>query len=57
MLAFDPEGNVVRSWGGKAEGYDWPASNHGLFVDHKGLVWMGGNVGTDRQVLSFTQDG
>ena len=57
VLAFDPEGNVVRSWGGKAEGYDWPTSNHGLFVDHKGLVWMGGNVGTDRQVLKFTQDG
>ena len=57
VLAFDPDGNVVRSWGGKGEGYDWPNSNHGLFVDHKGLVWMGGNVGTDRQVLKFTQDG
>ena len=57
VIAFDPEGNVVRSWGGKGEGYDWPNSNHGLFVDHKGLVWMGGNVGTDRHVLKFTQDG
>ena len=57
VLAFDVDGNVVRSWGGKGEGYDWPNSNHGLFVDHKGLVWMGGNVGTDRQVLKFTQDG
>jgi DNA-binding beta-propeller fold protein YncE len=57
VLAFDPEGNVVRSWGGKGDGYDWPNSNHGLFVDSKGIVWMGGNVGTDRQILKFTQDG
>jgi hypothetical protein len=57
VLEFDAEGNLLRSWGGPAQGYDWPTSNHGLFVDHKGLVWMGGNVGTDRHILKFTQDG
>jgi len=57
VLEFDPEGNLLRSWGGPGEGYEWPNSNHGLFVDHKGIVWMGGNVGTDRQILKFTQDG
>ena len=57
VLEFDAEGNLLRSWGGPGQGFDWPASNHGLFVDHNGLVWMGGNVGTDRHVLKFTQDG
>src|SRR6187200_3379570 len=57
VLEFDAEGNLLRSWGGPGQGYDWPNSNHGLFVDHKGIVWMGGNVGTDRQILKFTQDG
>ena len=42
---------------GPATGYEWPASNHGMFVDHKGLVWLGGNVGADAHVLKFTQDG
>jgi hypothetical protein len=57
VLEFDAEGNLLHSWGGPGAGYDWPNSNHGLFVDHKGIVWMGGNVGTDRQILKFTQDG
>jgi DNA-binding beta-propeller fold protein YncE len=47
----------VRSWGGPGDGYEWPQSNHGLFVDHRGLVWLGGNIGTDSHVLKFTQDG
>jgi len=59
ILEFDVDGTLLRSWGGPVAGapYDWPASNHGLFVDHKGLVWLGGNVGTDAQILKFTQDG
>ena len=24
-------------------GYEWPESNHGITVDHKGNVWIGGN--------------
>ena len=57
VLAFDAEGNLVRSWGGPGEGYTWPGSNHGIFVDHKGFVWIGGNGNTDSHVLKFTQDG
>ena len=41
----------------RATAIEWPESNHGLAVDHKGIVWMGGNVGADSQVLKFTQDG
>ena len=35
ILEFDPEGNLVNSWGGPGEGYDWPTSNHGLSLDAK----------------------
>ncbi len=57
VLEFDPAGNVVGHWGGPGEGYNWPESNHGITVDHKGNVWIGGNVGTDAHVLKFTQSG
>ena len=43
MLEFDPAGNLVNSWGGQGQGYDWPDSNHGITVDYKGNVWIGGN--------------
>ena len=43
VLEFDPAGNLVNSWGGKGDGYNWPDSNHGITVDYKGNVWIGGN--------------
>ena len=43
ILEFDEEGNLLRHWGGPAEGYDWPFSNHGITIDYKGNVWIGGN--------------
>ena len=47
------------SWGGKdGDGYQWPASNHGLQIDGKGNIWIGGNGGAnDGHILKFTQDG
>jgi DNA-binding beta-propeller fold protein YncE len=33
----------VRHWGGPGPGYEWPDSNHGITVDFKGNVWIGGN--------------
>jgi DNA-binding beta-propeller fold protein YncE len=57
VLEFDQEGNLIGSWGGPGEGYEWPQSNHGLFIDHNGIVWIGGNGGNDAHVLKFTQDG
>ncbi len=57
VLEFDPEGNLQRYWGGPGEGYEWPASNHGLTIDHQGHVWIGGNGAQDAQVLKFTRDG
>ncbi len=57
VLVFDPAGNLVRAWGGPGEGYEWPQSNHGVHVDHKGNVWIGGNGEKDAHVLKFTKDG
>src|SRR6266700_3273503 len=57
VLAFNPAGDTIRSWGGKGEGYEWPESMHGIFVDHKGFVWLGGNGAKDSQILKFTKDG
>jgi DNA-binding beta-propeller fold protein YncE len=57
VLEFDPEGNLVGHWGGPGEGYEWPASNHGITVDYKGNVWIGGNGDQDSQVLKFTKQG
>jgi len=43
VLAFNQAGDLIAHWGGPGEGYSWPASNHGIDVDHKGNVWIGGN--------------
>jgi DNA-binding beta-propeller fold protein YncE len=43
VLEFDEEGNLIGHWGGPGAGYDWPSSNHGITVDYKGNVWIGGN--------------
>ena len=36
-------GRLLRHWGGPGNGYDWPDSNHGITIDYKGNVWIGGN--------------
>ena len=53
VLVYDAAGNLVKSWGGPGAGYDWPDSNHGITVDHKGNVWLAGNGDKDTQVLKF----
>ncbi len=64
VLEFDPEGNLAGHWGGPGQGYEWPASNHGITVDYKGNVWIGGNgrgqdpkLYNDAMVLKLTRDG
>jgi len=58
VLEFDQAGNLLRHWGGPGPGYEWPKSEHGLYIDYKDNVWIGANdVKQDAQVLKFTQDG
>jgi DNA-binding beta-propeller fold protein YncE len=57
ILVYDSDGTLLRTWGGPGPGYEWPQSNHGIHVDYKGNVWIGGNGEKDAQVLKFTNDG
>jgi hypothetical protein len=59
VLEFDQAGNLLKSWGGKGQGYDWPDSNHGITVDYKGNVWIGGNgagPGSGRGAINGSDD-
>ena len=57
VLEFDPEGNLVNAWGGPGQGYVWPNSNHGVSVDDKDNVWIGGNGRGDSHIIKFTHEG
>jgi len=57
VLAFNQAGDMVRSWGGPGQGYEWPEGMHGIHIDYKGNVWLGGNGAKDSHILKFTQDG
>src|SRR5436309_12038247 len=56
VLEFDAQGNFMQAWGSPGAGYDWPETEHGIYVDPKGFVWIGGN-GNDDQILKFTKAG
>ncbi len=62
VIEFDAAGTVVRAWGGPkidkgGKGYDWVSNEHGIYIDPKGFVWIGGNGDNDGQILKFTRDG
>ena len=66
VIEFDANGAFVQGWGGPADGYNWPDTEHGIFVDHQNNVWItginpraGNNVSDrgDDMILKFTQDG
>ena len=79
VLEFDANGKLLRAWGGPADpdkckmeqGCVWPATEHGIFVDHNGFVYLGGSDfndkpngsawsssnGSDGMILKFTKDG
>lgn len=57
VLEFDQAGALVQSWGGPGAGFEWPQSNHGIFVETNGTVWIAGNGAQDGQVLKFTREG
>jgi DNA-binding beta-propeller fold protein YncE len=68
VVEFDEAGNFIKAWGGAGPGYEWPEQEHGIYVDYKGYVWIGGNncVASDTsglkpvsgdQLLKFRPDG
>ena len=68
VMVFDTAGNNIKAWGGAGSGFEWPEREHGIHIDYKGFVWLGGNSCptnglpglkpvADDQLLKFTQDG
>ena len=68
VMVFDAAGKFIKGWGGAGSGYDWPEREHGIHIDYKGFVWLGGNncptsglAGlkpvADDAYLKFTPDG
>jgi len=86
VMQFDRDGNLLRAWGGPegadprwgwpaancvvADGCEWPAGEHGIYVDHNDYVYIAGNGngngsraggfndrGIDGMVLKFSMDG
>lgn len=66
VLELDPNGKFVNGWGGPGiEGFDWPDSEHGITVDYKDNVWIGGSAPVapslfrrnDDMLLKFTRQG
>src|ERR1700751_3279664 len=43
VIVFDSAGNYIKAWGGDGEGYEWPQREHGIYIDNKGFVSLGGN--------------
>jgi hypothetical protein len=56
VLEFDAQGNLVSSWGGPGDGYEWPDLEHGIFADDE-HIWLGGGGEKDAQILKFTRAG
>jgi DNA-binding beta-propeller fold protein YncE len=68
IVVLDGAGKYIKAWGGEGKGYEWPEREHGIHIDYKGYVWIGGNncaTGglpglkpvADDALLKFTQDG
>jgi DNA-binding beta-propeller fold protein YncE len=57
VLEFNAAGDFIQAWGGPGEGYEWPNTEHGIYVDPRGFVWIGGSGNGDNQLLKFTKSG
>jgi hypothetical protein len=57
VLEFDADGKFVQAWGGDGAGYDWPVTEHGITIDSKNRVWIGGSGVGDDALLTFTPQG
>src|SRR5207247_560980 len=49
VLEFNADGTFIQAWGGPGPQYEWPESEHGIHVDPKDFVWIGGNGSKDHQ--------
>ena len=57
VIEFDSEGNVLQAWGNQDSTRQWLTSEHGIFIDNDGNVWIGGNSVSDHVVLKLSNKG
>jgi DNA-binding beta-propeller fold protein YncE len=66
VVEYDAAGKFVNAWGGQGiPGFDWPDSEHGIAIDYKNNVWIGGSAPVapslrtlnDDMIIKFTRDG
>ena len=66
VVELDSAGKFVNAWGGPGiPGFDWPDSEHGIAIDYKNNVWVGGSAPVapslrtlnDDMLLKFTRNG
>lgn len=57
VIEFDQAGNLINAWGGPGTGYDWPKREHGIYIDSKENIWIGGNGPNDNMILKFDTQG
>jgi len=66
VLEFDKNGKFLQAWGGASDQWEWPDTEHGIYVDFKDNVWIGGNnpnvqirvsQRSDDMLLKFTSKG
>jgi len=57
VVEFDAAGNYLRGWGPAEAKLEWPKSEHGIYIDPQGNVWIAGNGEEDNQILKFTPEG
>jgi DNA-binding beta-propeller fold protein YncE len=57
LLEFSPDGRLLQAWGGPGQGYDWFASEHGVFIDQQDNVWLSGSAKQDNHILKLTTKG
>jgi DNA-binding beta-propeller fold protein YncE len=66
VVELDAAGKFVNAWGGPGiPGFDWPDSEHGIAIDYKNNVWVGGSAPVapslralnDDMLLKFTRNG
>ena len=65
VVEYDTNGKFIQAWGGPGTGFDWPDSDHTIYVDSKDNVWISGSSpasasptkNTDDMVLKFTNKG
>src|SRR3954470_20081712 len=57
VVEFDASGKYLRGWAPSDPQVQWPKSEHGIYVDPEGNLWLAGNADEDNQILKFTPDG